>query len=192
MTVHNIEILIRKSNSTKPVKIRKKRHTPSSSSQSLSSSIEKDESETNFNDEQLQKARELILKHDMLCNKDNKQEICKDLVTKLKSITKENRSPARDTSEVKQNDKDEKHALDSEDTEDNFVPPTDISKREASPITNLDSIFESVRSIPHEPIDNSHVLTHVPHSHTGNPPHFTDTCLLARLLKQNYPYAKGK
>ncbi|XP_026737242.1 serine protease nudel isoform X2 [Trichoplusia ni] len=187
VTVHNIEILIRKSNSTIPVKIRKKRHTSSGSSQSFSSSIENDESETNFNDEQLQKARELILKHDMLCNKDNKQEICKDLVTKLKSITKENRSPARDSFEVKQNDK---NALNSEDTEETDVPPTDISKREASPITNLDSIFESVRSIPHEPIDNSHVLTHVPHSHTGNPPHFTDTCLLARLLKQNYPYAK--
>ncbi|KAJ8733246.1 hypothetical protein PYW08_001544 [Mythimna loreyi] len=69
---------------------------------------------------------------------------------------------------------------------------TDLAKRESSPNSRLDNILES---IPHmhletredSPFTNAEVL---PHSHSVPPQHLSETCLLARLLKQKYPHAK--
>nr|XP_021187246.2 serine protease nudel [Helicoverpa armigera] len=189
VTVHNMEIFLQLKNETsdkklksEPKRIRKKRSaiTPSDSSLLMVDPIE------NLNDEQLQKAREIILNHDLLCNNDNHQEICKNFVSKLKAIVHSDdktktQDPSRINLELNQNDG---NANDNKMTNEE-VAPTDLTKRQALPTMNI----EAVPSIPVEgrgaaPFTNANTMSQ---SHS-NPP---QNILLARLLKQNCPHTKG-
>lgn len=179
VTVHNMEIFLQQKNTSAELKLkRKKRHTISPADKT----VDMDDS-LSLNDEQLQKAREMILKHDILCNNEERQDICKEFVTKLKALTENNDDTKLQKDVSRINLKVNDDAVDNK-TNHNDVGPTDVSKREALPLINLDSIIESIPNMPLE--------TREAHPHSVSSQHLADTCLLARLLKRNYPSEKGK
>lgn len=194
VTVHNMEIFLQLKNETADKKIksepkvkRKKRNT------NIPAMPPSDEN-LSITDEQLQKAREVILKHDVLCNNNEKQEICKDFVTKLKAIVAnhEESKAVEDPSRIKLKVNDE-HVVDDSKTKQNNIAATDFEKREALPNTHLDSILQSVPEFHMEARD---IIPYpdvevAPHPHTVSPQHLSETCLMARLLKQHYPRSKG-
>lgn len=171
---------------SQPKEKRKKRH--------ISDPVASTEMEDtlDLNDEQLQKARKIILEHDVLCNNDKKQEICKDYVTKLKAIVENNgeSKTKQNPSKIKlKGNEHGEHDVDDVKSKLKDVAPTDLTKREILPNSNLDIILDSVPTMHLEP--SSSPYARVAHSHSMSPQHLSDTCLLARLLKEKYPHAKG-
>ncbi|RVE44830.1 hypothetical protein evm_010543 [Chilo suppressalis] len=127
-----------------------------------------------FKDVDYKKAREVILNHNVLCNNENKNEVCKNIVMKLKSITEDGHNQV-DSSKAKD------------------VPKANIdylTKRDALPIPDIDRFVENRDaygpSYAPDPY-SSWVPYAPPHSNQGfaHPP--SDTCLLAHLIKQQHP-----
>lgn len=194
VTVHNMEIFLQIKNETADKILKSEPKAKRKKRQANNPAVSATDSEDilNMNDEQQQKAREIILKHDVLCKNEEKQEICKDFVGKLKAIVHNNEeieNPSRMKLKVVGDDRNDNAGLKARK---NNIAPTDLTKRETSSNSNLDSILESVpamQSRDASPYINSDVL---PHSQLISPQHLSETCLLARLLKQKYPRAKGK
>ncbi|XP_048007438.1 serine protease nudel [Leguminivora glycinivorella] len=79
---NDVEIYISLKNKTKYPSVKRKRRSPTNY---------KEFSNINeFDETSFKKAKDIILNQDTLCNKDNQNEICKDLVLKLQTIRKEN------------------------------------------------------------------------------------------------------
>ncbi|CAB3237996.1 unnamed protein product [Arctia plantaginis] len=93
----------------------------------------------NFNEDQLEKAREIIMNHDITCSEEDKEGICKDLVTKLKEITENKDS-------TKQEGDSSKVTLDTDNNKTKLSEgaTTDVAKREAFPIPHEGSIVDTV------------------------------------------------
>lgn len=181
------EIFFRvKNKSTSSTHKRKKRHVHEEMHNN-------DKNILKFKDKEFQKARDIIMNHDVLCNSESKNEICKDLVMKLKTITEEenhhgteksNESSSSAIRSGKNNDK-KGHEI--------GITPIDMSKRETDSLTdeltglaNRKAYAYGGDSYPN--IWPSYSPPPPPQIHL---PHLDDTCLLARLLKQNYPHYQG-
>ncbi|XP_063377037.1 serine protease nudel isoform X1 [Cydia fagiglandana] len=76
---NDVEIYIRLKNKTKYPSSKRKRRSAINYKESSPDLKE-------FDDVTFRKARDIIIKQDTICNKDNKDEICKDLVLKLNSL----------------------------------------------------------------------------------------------------------
>lgn len=128
----------------------------------------------NFNDEQLQKAREIIMKHDILCSEEDKQGICKDLVAKLRAITAKNVATKKEeTTKITLENNDIDVSNKSKHSE---AEPTDVAKREVLPQAHLGH----VDTVPKPFVAPINVSQHdYPHN-----------CLM-NLLKR-YPRQRGK
>ncbi|XP_075971716.1 serine protease nudel [Anticarsia gemmatalis] len=123
---------------------------------SLAAISEEDEFNS-INDDLLQKAKEIIKKHDVMCSQGDKHDVC-NLVTKFKQRLEHTDNPVKTSvkraSEVKD--------LDDNKTESNEVSSTDVTKREVLPVTHIDLVFE-------DPLDSNEYPTHKTHANHLTP-----------------------
>lgn len=103
----------------------------------IETNIDLDEFNTiNFSEDRLEKAREIIMNHDITCSEEDKEGICKDLVTKLKELrentdsTIEGGEPAKVTFKT--------------DINTTEATTTDAANREALPTSDEGSIIETI------------------------------------------------
>lgn len=141
----------------------------------LSSLNEKsDEEKYILNGKQINEAKDMIMGYNVPCSQDNTMEICKDLVTKLQSI-----GDNKNANNFHNNNKEPIER----DTEE--LTSTEKSKRQTRPLENI----EMIRSAPYYgkesyAYDNRGSMHSYPqHLHTSP---MVDSCLLARILKQNF------
>lgn len=137
-----------------------------------------------FNEHDAEKIKQIILKHRTLCRNPQQQSVCNKLITKLKAIV-ENNGAATKSQDV--------FFVDAQGISDYKLdetvmrPSSDLKKREAHPLLKLKGVLRSASDT-----FNNHPTNLLPHNHlTGQHP-LTDNCLLAKLLRQNYPQAHGK
>lgn len=150
-----------------------------------------------FKDNQIQKVKKLIAEHDVLCNEENHKDICRELVMKIKSLTENNFSNHHENNE---GIRDHKNViLDVENNKKHMpeINPTDVSKRDI----HIHNLVRPTKSVV--PLSNDHDINYgiseqynVPHHSIAYPrditnPQLTDTCLLARLMRQSYPNFQG-
>lgn len=144
-----------------------------------------------FKDNEIKKARKIISEYHMLCNDRNYKEICQDLVTKLKHLT-EHDDTYQHTPKIKsklQNNEDntinENPQIDA-----NFFVPKQKNQKEYLRPTKSIPMTKSNRN---DASNYYHPYSYHDHYHTYGNSHlpFTDTCLLARMLKQSYPHVHG-
>lgn len=150
-----------------------------------------------FKDNQIQKVKKLIAEHDVLCNEENHKDICRELVMKIKSLTENNFSNHHENNE---GIRDYKNViLDVENNKKHMpeINPTDVSKRDI----HIHNLVRPTKSVV--PLSNDHDINYgiseqynVPHHSIAYPrditnPQLTDTCLLARLMRQSYPNFQG-
>lgn len=174
----DVEIFLQIKNKTRPGTKRKRREVISSDKTSDIEGIVID-------DDQIIKARDVIKNHDVLCNNEFKNEICEDLVTKLQAITNDYNEAKMTDNPLILNDV----TKEIQPKQELFKTSTEVAKR----MTQSTEIFDPQLAHSHIEFRDGYDygngnMNPLPHSHT---PHLTDTCLLARLLKQNYPNIQG-
>ncbi|CAG4993032.1 unnamed protein product [Parnassius apollo] len=128
-----------------------------------------------FDESYIQKAREIISKHNMICSERNHQDVCKDLVSKLRLLT---RNAENDKTAKK--DHTDKYIFNNRNVFGEKTS-TDISKRDT-----LDARGDKSLELL-----NGNDVSSTLHKHEYPREKLTDTCLLARLLKQSYPHLQG-
>lgn len=177
----NVEIYFRlKNNSDNAMTKRQKRHVLEHTDRSIS----------NFKNEDYKKAREIIMNHNVLCNSESKNEICKDIVNKLKTIT-EQENPGTETIKTKKGASTltTSEHIDSQKLTkvgDMTLRETDFLPEELTGLASRHAYGLGGESYP-----SSWPSYSVPHPQPQPLPHLPDTCLLARLLKQNHPHHQG-
>lgn len=141
-----------------------------------------------------QRARNVILNHNLICNNENKNEICKDIVQKLKAITDEDHNTDASRKESKADLFSVKPTENKEPVKQNVrfsSIPMDMTKREVFPLpvtdeltglSNRDAFGYGADLYPHVPPYS------LPYSHQA---HLPDSCFLARLLKHGNPHNLG-
>ncbi|XP_059046036.1 serine protease nudel [Achroia grisella] len=159
----------------------------------------------------IQKAREIIKNHNVPCTENNKNEICRDLVTKLKLLSKDNLDEKK-SNKLDRTLKTHLHKIrDNKDTANIYINnvseklqqrnhrivPTDIAKRETDPVDIFDVPKVNI-DVPHiskgrEQYTNlqPYQVNVVPQQNYPPSVPLTESCLLARLLKEKYPYIQG-
>ncbi|KAL4707926.1 hypothetical protein ACJJTC_013717 [Scirpophaga incertulas] len=147
VTVHkdNIEISLQLKNKTIDPAVtlkRKKRHT----------NFHKGDTEktiAKFKDKEYRKAREVILNHNVLCNAENKNEICKNIVSQLKAIADEPANSINDRDVVSRGVTDSNDKLQSQ----LGSLPVEFSNREAFVMQSFDGLSQdrNTYAYPSEP-----------------------------------------
>ncbi|XP_053603895.1 serine protease nudel isoform X2 [Plodia interpunctella] len=132
-----------------------------------------------YKDREILKAREIIANHKVECNEENKSEICKDLVTKLRSLRNtKNENTHRGLfysfdNAVSENPNREIHPV--------KVPLRKYTANNVAEINPYVNLYPS----PSYTVNN-----YAPYQPPPTPP-LSETCLLARLLKDNQAHYKG-
>ncbi|CAK1598802.1 unnamed protein product [Parnassius mnemosyne] len=128
-----------------------------------------------FDESYIQKARKIIKEHNMICSERNHEEICKDLVSKLRLLTKNAES---DKTAMKEHA--DKYIFNNKNMFGEKTS-TDISKRDTLQVRH----DKSLKVISENDVSPAVLKHEYPREK------LTDTCLLARLLKQSYPHLQG-
>lgn len=138
----------------------------------------------------LERAKEIIIKHNTICHNEKYKDTCAELIAKLHSIINHSEEKEKKISKVtnsKKNieiDNDHIHVL-----------PSEVLKRETNPWSKMKNVLGSQQPTQHGPNPFVPIGNHQAYSHynpqLGTHTHLPDTCLLAKLLKQNYPQAQG-
>ncbi|XP_031768361.2 serine protease nudel [Galleria mellonella] len=205
---HNGRVFYRYHNETTKInQKRKKRNLASIYNTSSNTSEEADR----YKYIDIHKAREIVTNYDVKCTEENKNEICKNLVTKLKLLAGSNKQKKEKINDITKaqpykgiNSEDNKYKENmninnvSEKLKHNeyFNKPTDISKRETRPMDGLPDISNvnvdlTYMNKDRQPYIHPYQVNAVPQSNYPPQVPLTESCLLARLLKENYPYLQG-
>ncbi|XP_060801901.1 serine protease nudel [Amyelois transitella] len=146
-----------------------------------------------YKDREILKAREIIANHKTLCNNENKSDICKDLVTKIRSLRNTNVHTEKSIKNFREL---EKGVLTFQN-----IDSTELSKRETHaadvqvPKFSVNNVAEPMARDPYAnlyPSQSYAVNSYSPHPRPPlAPPPLSETCLLARLLKDNQAHYKG-
>ncbi|XP_030025581.2 serine protease nudel [Manduca sexta] len=185
----DLEIILRLKNSTNTKRKRKKRNTFPIFSMTNAGNIHEDT---------IQNTRDMIARYDLLCKHDHNQQICKELFTRLKRIANKDNTNLNDTNDFIENIarinlKPESAELNNYSNFAQHIPilPESLKKRETNSIGNLQNILESVSHTDGR--ENYYDYGYPVNVRPNLQPqaHLTDTCLLARLLKRNYPHVHG-
>lgn len=181
ITLHdsNMHIIFKRGNITSDARSRRKRNA--------GYLHERHANLEHLNEGDHEKVKEIILQHRALCHEKEHEKVCQELIMKLKSIIQRNEEEQPTDTEVIKNKGTKRNAGKHPEE---VINPNDGSKREAHSITRMREVLNkglaSVKTI------DMHPANAVPHVHMRGSPQITDTCLLAKLLKQNYPHVHGK
>lgn len=182
----DIQIFVQFKNKTAPSLSRKKRNA------------ELHEDNSNVNDDNIKKARDIVLNHNVPCNKENTNEICKQLVHKLKSIYANNEQNLENyviQDHTKEREDKNFNLKESTPEHDRDSSSTDISKRHTHSVISND-MLRSTQNVPLKGKASygyeNLMYPAIAYPDAASSSHLTDTCLLARLLKERYPNAEGK
>ncbi|KAM3967355.1 serine protease nudel [Aphomia sociella] len=193
---------------TKRNRNRHKRNVPFPIDKIKNNTAEKDDSK--YQNIDIHKARDIIIKNNVLCKEENKNDICKDLVMKLNMLT-ENKDIETKIQTEKYITTHEHLRNDIQNTNKiniNILPetvlsneyhvvPTVISKRESHPVKDISDLTEVNHDTSFEKRRDVYTNIHpyqeniAPQSNYHSTVPLTDSCLLARLLKDHYPYLQG-
>ncbi|XP_022825426.1 serine protease nudel isoform X1 [Spodoptera litura] len=143
-----------------------------------------------YSDELLQKSRDLMMEYDVHCRQENRNLVCKDLVTKLRALQNDDETNSKeDQPKINLDVNNNVQRVAAEGKAKQSIDFNDLTKRDT--LMNIEHFMDSVpmpmNARNADPLTSAHM---VPHSHSVPPQHLSDTCLLARLIKQNYPRAK--
>lgn len=146
-----------------------------------------------FDDRKFNKAKDVIMKYNTICKENNQDEICKDLVEKLKFVIddeqKENNF-RKDTQDIKN-------------LQDSFSKtPKEVTKRETKRIVlgrntkqastpSIELQRKSFKGNAFDDLATAIFPQHYAHYHKVVPPPLTDPCLIARLIKQEHTPSYG-
>lgn len=175
ITLHqkDMHIIFKFSNITSDARSRRKRNV-----------LEKHASLEHFNDDDLQRVKDIIIQHQALCHEKKHDKVCKELIMKLTSIIQHSEEVQPTNREVLIN----KETKINMNHPDEVIISADVSKREAQSIDKMRGVLNK-GPLPVVPLDRHPANAH---GHMGVPSKITDTCLLAKLLKQNYPHVHGR
>lgn len=194
MQQDGLEISFHLKNNTDSILERKKRST-------IQDTTDTDRAIPQLKTEEYQKARDIIMNHNVLCNNENKNEICKDLVKKLKTITDGDHETNADGKKSKE--RSFVAATENSEPVNQHVRfssvPMDMTKREVFPLPIPDELpglanrdafgygapAPSGYGSPYPQVSPYSL----PYTHQ---PHVPDSCLLARLLKHGNPHHLGE
>lgn len=165
-----MQIIVKITNITSNARSRRKRNVN-----------EKHANMEHFNENDLQKVKEIIMQHHTRCHEKEHEKVCKELMLKLKSIIRRNEDVQSTNTEV---------FIPNINHPDEVMSTADVAKRDAQSTGKMRGFISKGLS-PVVPLD-MHPENAVPHLHMGVPSKITDTCLLAKLLKRSYPNVHGK
>lgn len=144
-----------------------------------------------LNGKQVNAAKDIIMNYNVPCNQENTIEICRDLVTKFKSIGDNANANVFDGNRNYLSKPIDIGTEAKRDIEE--LTSTEKPKRQTWPLENI----EMIRAMPNIPFHDKEryinknqgfVHSYPQHLHTS----IADNCLLARLLKQNFPSPHSK
>lgn len=144
---------------------------------------EKHASLENLDEDDVQRVKEIIMQHQTRCHEKEHENVCKDLIIKLQSIIRRSEEVLSPNAEFLMN----KETKLNVNQPNEVMTSGDISKREVQSIDKMRGVL-SKGLTPIVPLDKHPANAHV---HMGVPSKITDTCLLAKLLKQSYPGVHG-